>query len=60
LIPSFDPIRPRPYQEQAMTKDSGKSRPAPAPEKKAEPRRTDEAKELDVQELEERVAPMKF
>jgi hypothetical protein len=43
-----------------MTKDSGKSRPAPAPEKKAEPRRTDEAKELDVQELEERVAPMKF
>ena len=43
-----------------MTKDSGKTRPAPTPDKKAEPRRTDEVKELDVQELEERVAPMKF
>ena len=43
-----------------MTKDSEKSQPVPAPEKKTEPRRTDEAKELEVQELEERVAPMHF
>jgi hypothetical protein len=57
---SFDPIRSRSNQEQAMMKDSGKSRPTPAPDKKTEPRRADEAKELDVQELEERVAPMKF
>ena len=40
-----------------MTKDSGKSRPAPTPEKKTEPRTTEEAKELDVQQLEERIAP---
>lgn len=43
-----------------MTKDSGKSRPTPAPERKAEPRRTDEVKELDVQELEERIAPVRI
>jgi hypothetical protein len=40
-----------------MTKDSGKSRPTLAPEKKTEPRTTDEAKELEVQQLEERIAP---
>ena len=40
-----------------MTKDSEKSQPVPAPEKKTEPRPTDKAKELEVQELEERVAP---
>ena len=43
-----------------MTKDSEKTQPVPAPEKKTEPRRTDEAKELEVQELEERVAPRTF
>jgi hypothetical protein len=42
-----------------MTKDSEKSRPAPAPTKKTEPR-PDQGTELDVKELEERIAPMKF
>ena len=41
-----------------MTKDAGKS-PVPAPEKKTEPKRGDEVRELDVVELEERIAPMR-
>jgi hypothetical protein len=43
-----------------MTKDSGKSRPAPAPEKKTERRNAEEVKELDVQQLEERIAPTRI
>jgi len=42
-----------------MTKDSGKSRPVPAPDKKAKPRDAEEVKDLDVVELEERIAPMR-
>lgn len=42
-----------------MTKDAGKSRPVPAPERKTEPKRADEARQLDVVELEERIAPMR-
>lgn len=41
-----------------MTKDSGKSRPVPTPDKKANPKPADDVKELDVVELEERIAPM--
>ncbi|HTC23935.1 MAG TPA: hypothetical protein VK688_06200 [Gemmatimonadales bacterium] len=43
-----------------MTKETGKGRPAPAPDKKTEPKRADERKELDVEVLEERIAPMRF
>jgi hypothetical protein len=42
-----------------MTKDTGKSRPVPAPDKRTEPKRADETKDLDVVELEERIAPMR-
>lgn len=42
-----------------MTKDAGKSRPVPAPEETTEPKRADEVRELDVVELEERIAPMR-
>lgn len=42
-----------------MTQDSGKSRPVPTPDKKAKPKDADEIKDLDVVELEERVAPMR-
>jgi hypothetical protein len=42
-----------------MTKDSGKSRPVPMPDKKANPKPTEDVKDLDVVELEERIAPMR-
>ena len=43
-----------------MTKDSGKSRPAPTPDKKANPKDAEEVKELGVVELEERIAPTRI
>jgi hypothetical protein len=61
LVLSFEPIRSQTrIQEQPMTKDSGKSRPAPTPEKKTGQRTAEEVKELDVQQLEERIAPTRI
>jgi hypothetical protein len=60
LVPSIKLSRSPTFQEHAMTKDSGKSRPVPTPDKKTNPQHPDEVKDLDVIELEERIAPRRI